>query len=360
MERLATILRSLPVMLDETRLAKDQKLIGPISYALANGKAKGRGNKTGIDVQESWELNAISTGEASLVSFQEHAGMRARIVTLRGSPFPARDEYWRVRLQAWEELANGNYGHFGPAFVQQVIDHYADLPVWRSRINALKAELSPIFAQNSVAGRHLDYLALVTLTAELCCDWFDLPNHLRCPAVGVRDLLLVEYGEADRPKEAIERLLDFVHGNEQLFLGNSRSMPSGDGASDRPPQPSPYIGRWVALDGDQVPASLSLAIFGEKFTELVKQFGFSSDELLTAWKERGWLHLGERSRPLRNVRINPTDTYGSGNRQRKIVRCVCVKAEIIEQVQAARQAESSGSVFPGGNTAGTAQDSARQ
>lgn len=350
-ERLATILRSLPVMLDETRLVKDPKLVGAVTYALANGKCKGRGNKTGLDVQLSWELNSISTGEQSLVSFVEQAGMRARIITLRGSPVPARDDTWRRRVEGWEQRANQHYGHIGPAFVRHVIDNYNELANWKSRIDGLKQELSPVFAQNSVAGRHLDYLALVTLTAELYCEWFGLPDHLRRPAMGVRQLLLVEYDEADRPKEALERLMDFVNANEPLFLNNRQDIPEIQGSNERHPQQSTYLGRWIDLNAGSSPGPFSLAIFQQQFEVLARQFGYTSDELLTAWKERGWLHLGERGQPLRNVRVNSSGQGGS-----KTIRSVCVKAEVLARLYAARRVECGEHVpsfQPDGNSSGT-------
>lgn len=352
-ERLAAILRSLPVLLDDTRLVREPKHIAAITYALANGKGRGRGNKTSIDPQTSWALNAISTGEQSLTSFLEQGGMRARVITFRGSPVPGNNDEWRQRVERWRDLARQHYGHIGQEFLQHVVDHFSEMSEWRNRIDALKAQLSQQFGMNAVAGRHLDHLALIALTAELCCAWFVLPEQLRNPIAGVAHLLQAEYAEADRPTEAMEKLLDYVSLNHHMLVPSYAGMPHSGSQAGRP-QPSTYIGKWTAIGTDSATGVVSLALFRQQFELIVTELGYSPDELLTAWKQRGWLHLGDDGRPLKNIRN--TLPMADNSQRSGTVRSVCIRAEVISWFQQRRRSDEACAVpapWLSGNRMGT-------
>lgn len=328
-ERWLSVLRSLPALLDDTRQVAKPEIVGHVIYDITNGTNKGRGNEKSVDVQLNWRLNAISTGERSLVSFVDQGGMRARIITLRGSLLPERNEEWRVRVENWISTAFTNFGHLGPQFIQHVLDNYRSVPDWKERIDELKRQLSPTFAANAIAGRQLNHFALLTLTAELCCDWFGFPDHLRTPVEAIRPLLQVELADADRPLEAMQRLLDYVTANPQLVAGVSGYI--SDVSPGMPPRASTHLGRWVVIAGDRGTGSESLAIFSDQFGPFMEQHGFSSDEVLTSWKQRGWLHLEAGGRVLKNVRFNLT-SQGT-----QTVRAVCISAATIRQMRASRQ-----------------------
>lgn len=320
-ERLASIIHSLPVFLDDSRRAPKPEVITQMCYDLTGGKGKGRGNPTSVDVQRSWNLVTISTGEQSLTSFADQPGMRARIITLRGYPFPERNEEWRRRIEGWVTSAKENYGHMGREFIQYLANSHSRWPEWKQRCHQIMEELSPSIATNAVAGRHLSYLAAITLTAELACELWSLPEGRLQPVAGVRQLIANEYGEADRPREALEKVLDYVFANPQLVAESS-----GFGAPIEPPIPTSYIGMWIDCGKSPTRASYrSLAITSQQFDRLMAMFELSRDEILTSWVSRNWLHLGEGNRPLKQVRFK---RQGNGT-----VRAVCIRAETIAEIR---------------------------
>ncbi|MDZ4685307.1 MAG: DUF927 domain-containing protein [Planctomycetaceae bacterium] len=309
-ERRAAFQHSLPLFLDDTRTVKSAEVVGQICYDLANGCGRGRGNVTGITDSAQWNLVTISTGEQSLTSFDEQAGLRARIITFRGSPFTSQAT--RQVVQHFERLARHNCGHVGPRFVEQMIARRAEWPAWQQRLNALKETLAETFATNRVAGRQVDYLAIVELTAELFCDWFGFPDAFRTPSAGVRELLLREYGDADRPREALEHLLDYVALHADQFLADGQNPPTLSHMS-LDSHRRELSGRRIRCDGDPEDAP-SLAITKTAFAQVMAAGGFSVDEVLTAWQQRGWIRFDRGRQHYRNTRLGGAAT-----------RCVCVR-----------------------------------
>ncbi|MDK4164407.1 hypothetical protein O0F77_13025, partial [Staphylococcus pseudintermedius] len=59
-----------------------------VIYQFSGGREKGRGNKSSIEVERTWQNIMISTGETSLAdNGKEKAGIGARIITLQDDPF---------------------------------------------------------------------------------------------------------------------------------------------------------------------------------------------------------------------------------------------------------------------------------
>ena len=319
-ERTASRLRSLTLFLDDSKQVAVPKNVSDICYDLANCQNRGRGTINGVADQAFWRLVMISTGEQSLTSFCEHAGVRARIIELRGSPFPSRNVEWRRRVEEWSDIARRNFGFLGAEFVQFVVEHQADWSRWRSRISELKSELECDFSQNAIAGRHLEYLATITLTAELVCELFGLPYELKRPVDGVRQSLIGEYEEADRPKEALEQLLDHIAKDQSIV-----TPLNGPFVTPLPYEKSRAIAKWTQQGDDMQLCRSSLAIFQSDFESLMKAFGFVPDEILTAWKQRRWLHHDQR-RKTKAVRCGGPQP----------IRTVCVTAEAVAQIHCER------------------------
>src|SRR5215212_8643622 len=91
-ERASATLDGLPLLLDDTKRAKQRSLVAQTIYDVVQGRGRGRGSPKGLRRSGSWRTILLSTGEAPATSFTEDAGTRARILTLWGSPFGNSDE----------------------------------------------------------------------------------------------------------------------------------------------------------------------------------------------------------------------------------------------------------------------------
>ena len=73
-ERTMAAVRDLPVIIDETSMAKRKEAIEQVLYDAAGGKSKNRGTTTGRDQLAGWKTVLITSGEAPITSFGRRAG----------------------------------------------------------------------------------------------------------------------------------------------------------------------------------------------------------------------------------------------------------------------------------------------
>lgn len=331
-ERVAAFLNNLPLFLDESRGVISDRQAGQIAYDLANGFGRGRGNVGGVDALPRWNLVTISTGEQPLVSFEEKGGLYARIVTLRGAPFGERNDQMRHEVDNLRRIACANHGHIGPQYVQYVVDHQEEWAAWKERLAAISTELTPTFSRNPVAGRHVSYLAVVRLTAQLMQECLDWPGEMPDPVDGVSAALLSEYSEIDRSEEALQCLLDHVqvNGPHQLVIEASarNEFAVSAVASKR------LVGRDVR---DRQGDANGWAIRVNEFDSILELRGFRPDEVKTSWMQRGWL-LCDTGRRTKTVRVD-----GNGSSAQ---RCVMIRAAVIDEKLGARAAAADESDIP--------------
>lgn len=331
-ERGAAFLQNLPYFLDESRGVISDRQAGQIAYDLANGFGRGRGNVVGIDATRRWNLVVISTGEQPLSTFEEKGGLYARIVTLRGAPFGDRNDQMRQEVDDLRRIACLNYGHIGPHFAKYVVDHQDEWAAWKDRHAAIERELAPTFGRNAVAGRHVSYLAVVRLTAQLMQECLNWPGEMPDPVDRVSAALLSEYSEIDRSEEAMQYVLDRVEvlGSHQLVIEagvRNDCVGSVAVASKRP------IGRDVR--GRQEDAN-GWAIRVNEFDSILELRGFRPDEVKTSWMQRGWL-LCDTDRRTKMVRVDENRSSPQ--------RCVMIRAAVIDEKLGARAAAADESVI---------------
>ena len=138
-ERTAEIMSSLPIFLDDTKLAgniKDNKqtasaLISNVLYAIASGRGKSRGKLIGIDHTSSFKTILFSTGEGPATSLTDNEGAKGRTVSLLGNPFGSDNADMGKFVSSIEEGFKNNYGHTGPRVVKFIMDHEAEHELWR-------------------------------------------------------------------------------------------------------------------------------------------------------------------------------------------------------------------------------------
>ena len=309
MERAASTVTGLPLFIDESNEAQTQlerQALAKMIYQLANGRGRTRAMRTsGTQPLRHWSTVVLSSGEHPIVNATQDAGTRARILSLQDSPFGAVNKETSRDVEFLKHTVLHNHGHVGPAFVQWLVDHAEKVPDWVRR----HRELARCYAVNSkvpkgVAERLGRHLALLDLVGELMVDAFGLVAY-ESPVGACVGAVMEGAQDADKPKEALLDLVSLVYATSARLFSEANHDPTQGVIGKR------------GVDCGGIPC---LAITGEFVRETMAKLGHNVHRVTRAWLTRGYLVPGGDGKFRRNVRF-------SG-----VVRCVCVREDIIEQL----------------------------
>ena len=271
MERRASTLSHLPLILDDTKRAKDTRQIAQFIYDHADGVGKGRGAIEGLRATSSWNSIMISSGEAPLTSFSEDGGSRARVLEIWGPPLEGIDDPGAIANQVREALVQ-NYGHAGPMFIKFLLDHAERLEGWKTELGRLRVARMALAGKHEIGNRLAGHFAVLELAAAIAHEAFgfewDYQRHLN----SVWDDVMKEVGTADRPKAALESVLGWAVAQRHKFYDTGRNDHS-----------SPYTGwsgRWDSGMICFVPIELD---------RFLRDLGHDPSAVQKTWADRGWV-----------------------------------------------------------------------
>lgn len=268
-EQLLSTTRGLPLAMDETQTVRNPGVVGDVLYMLHEEVGRGRGEKAGgIQALHVWSVVLCSTGEQSLTTFTQDAGVRGRVITTRQRPFPPGEAKLVLDVTA---RIRANYGHAGPAFIKGVLDARRHWSVLEAKWQAMAAELLAC-ATDDISGRRAPYVAALRIAAETAHKWgivgwkpaAEFWGSLLVPASGEED--------DDRPLAALTAAYEWYVANPDRFMAH----PKGGGL--QPPQ------GWAGLLDSQ-----HLAFFPEHLKKMLGDKEFSYHAVIGSWKERGWV-----------------------------------------------------------------------
>lgn len=210
-ERKASMMNSFPLFYDDTRKAPVYQL-ADIVYQFSGGRSKGRGNIHSIDVEKTWKNILISTGETSIVEYDNgKGGMSARVITLQDNPF--NDD---VDLNALYDGLENNYGHLGLAFIEQYEKHkveYKESFKGHAKLFVEKA------GDNEVMQRLGRPFALLQTSAEILNDIegfeHDLYSTVQCAYESMKE----SNKSIDKPKQLLVEVLEYMQANRNNIIG---------------------------------------------------------------------------------------------------------------------------------------------
>jgi hypothetical protein len=292
LERYAASVHGLPVIVDESKLARDGDQISSVVYQIAAGISAARGDRSGGRLQErsSIETVMITNGEQPLLSESGHkdGGAFARVLELGGAPFESAEQ-----ADVLDAVISRNYGHAGDLFVRNLRD--ADHDVLHHRYQELREDARSL-GDTDVARRRGDAVAVLMLASELAYDAGLLP---RLPELAWVELLkdtAGEEGSDDLAQMALEMLWRRVALDRRSFwepepmingtsLMSSRDVPFGGWAGRVDVKEG-----WVAVSPDWL----------RKF---MADNGMDSENILRQWNERKWIALDSKARRQVMVRV---------------------------------------------------------
>ena len=287
-ERALSVLQNLPLILDDTKRAKQDGLVAKTLYAAASGQGRGRGSKVGLDRTGHWRTVLFSSGEARAVSFTNDEGTRARTITLWGAPFG------ELSQEAGKALVDGltaqiqlSYGHAGPRFLEWVINNREKSPEWREMYKERVQHFTRLMSGSRVSGRIASYLAAISLTAELAHKALALPWEFADPTEQVASDIAAELDDADMAAKALTVVYGWAQASRDTFISNIKASSSKQPGGG-------WAGRWDAGDDWQY-----IAFYPHALRRALADCGFDResdyDAILAAWRDSGYLDIDRNS-----------------------------------------------------------------
>jgi len=282
-ERLCGFLHSLPVILDETKRAKDPRVVRDVIYDFANGQGRGRGAPDGTRQTASWRTIMLTSGESAATSFSQDGGTRARVLSITGKPMGLDMKNGGAAAEQLTYLIASNYGHLGRKIVHYLVsiaDRHDELrSIWRETRDQYAA-----FAKTPISRRHSGNLATLHITASILHE-LGVPVPDEDPMAFAIEAINRLEAEKDRPHTAFIETVSWCAANQSRFWGRNETARDG-----HPVIPSKgWAGAWESTDDWTV-----LSILPSALRELLEPQGFQVDEIIERWTERGWINTAER------------------------------------------------------------------
>lgn len=288
-ERGAAVLHNMPLILDDTKVAKKKEDIPQVLYDIASGRGRGRGTTKGTERTLTWSTVLLTSGEAPATSFSQDGGTRARVLTLWGMPFDKADEETSKLVEALRTGVSLNFGHAGPRLIEYVLAHRDRWPRWQNWLRRVRACYVKKAQGNSVVMRLSDALAALTVTGLIAWKALGIESLRRSPVKSLWNVIASAAAEADRTEQALRHVVEWAVAHQDEFFGRRQ---------DKQGQPhSGWAGRW---DGDQLPGYIGpagspkepwefLGILPACLRKILKDAGYEYEPTVQGWKERGWL-----------------------------------------------------------------------
>lgn len=288
-ERIAAAASYLPLLLDDTRRAKDIEAVQRIVYGVAQGQGKARGTLTGLQASATWRTVMLSTGEDRLTDLAPAGGAAARVLSLWGSPLDGQSQAHATLARG---LATGlleHHGHAGPRLISLLHRCGHELP---ARYAAAVEHWSQATGGNAVAERAVSYIALLDVAAGLAAD-LDIPAPARNPLDCAWEAVCGAASAADLETQALSVAYEWAVSRESSFWG--RHLTDRDGDAREPN--GGWLGAWKKGDG-----WIEIAMLPAALEEHLTRRGFRAKTIIRQWADRGWLRVGT-SRIAPSVRL---------------------------------------------------------
>ncbi|NLT15929.1 MAG: DUF927 domain-containing protein, partial [Clostridiales bacterium] len=175
-ERTASLLNGIPLFVDDTKTCKNPQTLADILYMIGNGRAKGRGNITGIDQTKSIRTILLSTAETPSILATHDGGTRGRLLEVTVDPFTPKkgDEIFAIidgrEVDDLNFAVQDNYGWAGPVFVDYILANEKNWPDWQREWREIQGQFAYSASNDGgseVSGRLAKYAALITITGRL-------------------------------------------------------------------------------------------------------------------------------------------------------------------------------------------------
>jgi hypothetical protein len=292
-ERAGHVLTGLPLILDDTKEAKNPRDVAEVIYLVASGRGRGRGKPEGLARTVAFRTVLFSTGEQPAVSFTQDGGTRTRTLEIRGMPFGAANLETGAIVAKLNATVIANYGHAGPRFLSWLLQERNRWDEWRDNYRQW-VEYYSAQPPSPEAGRLAQYAAGVTVAAQMVHRALpDFPWEYSNPMETLWKELALEAAEAAGEVRALQAVVSWAYSHQTSFAALRL-----EGGWITPPANVPVSGRWDAAGNERWEF---LAVFPPVLDEILRGQRFEPESVIPGWKERGWL-LHDEGKPTKPIK----------------------------------------------------------
>lgn len=320
LERAPAVLRDLPFIVDDTKLAASPEIIAKTIYLISQGQGKGRGSQKGTALQETFRTVMLSSGEQPIVSFTRDGGTRGRTINVWGSPFGRKAPHIGELVRELNMQLMQHYGHAGPRFVAYILKNRSSWPDWRDLYLRKVEGWEEMAGSNVVAGRLATYFAAISLTAGVAHECIDFPWLSYEPIYPLWGQLTRE--ATDQATVALGHVMGWATSHQHEFFGRreEKYQPTAG-----------WAGRWDCeprFPGSDESGSRWdwIGFVPGRLDEILSDADFAPSATIRAWKDRGWLHCTEGRMQYR-ARLGKETTWFVAIR-REAVDAACCGQEV--------------------------------
>ncbi len=288
-ERALTILKSIPLILDDTKRARHPQDVPEVAYLVQSGHGRGRGSPQGIRSSGSWRTPMLSSGETTMTSMSQDGGVRRGCLNCGAAPLAKRTSRRRRSLLALMRRCCEIMGMPARAVWLSCWLTYSTCR-HRAYFEQRRQHFLERAGANHVAGRLAPTLAVIDVGAELMHQALALPWQYEYLTDALFDELVAETVEADRAAAALRYVVSWCNSRREEFVDERRvgSAPPING----------WLGKWRICSHAE-PGAECLGIYPHKLREAIEEGHFDPDATRRLWRDKGWLRTSSRRGTLK-------------------------------------------------------------
>lgn len=296
-EKMSSLFNSLPLILDDTKKAKDYSFVAKTIYQVTSGIEKSRGTLKGLGVSRAWRTVLISSGEMKSTAFTDkdggsNGGTKGRVLAVTSLPFDGDGPEVRRVVEELSLHVTMNYGHAYPIYLKWIMSKRDQWGEWekifRQQVNFYAGRVN-----GAIEGRLAKYAAAIDIAASLVHAAFKdygspLPWDHVDPFPGrLWDEIAREAEDATGEEQAMREVIGWAFQHQTSFMG--RHKVDYEGKAIQPP--SGWIGKWETGDDWKY-----ISFYTDRLKRFLAENNYNPKEVFTHWKERGWLDVPPSSR----------------------------------------------------------------
>jgi uncharacterized protein (DUF927 family) len=291
-ERTASLLKNLPLFLDDTKDLSRTKEVSSLVYNLASGQGKGRGSVKGSQKTRYWNNITFSTGEQKITTFTKDGGTVGRVIPIANLPFGRADAETTQIVENIEMDLQECYGVAGEVWIRYILDNREQWNTWKAYYRTFRQILSQQANGNSVVARLAKYMALINTAAMLFDDCFETNYDYQSIVNTVWKKIVEENGEVDRPLQAVRAVYEWAVSN-QIRFDDGNSFKSNDD-----------YGIWNPQSDWQ-----EILFYPNQLSAYLEKQGYEPTSVTKSWSERDWLNISKdrgyrKQKKVKGLKIN--------------------------------------------------------
>jgi hypothetical protein len=135
---------------------------------------------------------------------------------------------------------------------------------------------------DAAAFRLSEYAAVINLAGKLAHEALALPwEYSSAITAEMWRGIIGQISGVSAPERALRHVMSVAYSREAAFQGRAMRDRSGDEIEPH----GGWFGKWEPSDWDRI------AFYPHVLKKILRDEGFPEEGILSAWKEKGWLHI---------------------------------------------------------------------